>query len=564
MSKQQVHNIKLCISASQIKSGKSGLYAVVYLKDEVDSQYSHIQGKTEVIKNTLNPSWLEKVYMDYHLGSPERVNIKIFNERKKKNKLDEEICSVFFEIGAILGSSGNVKARNISNGGCVFVHAVKVQTSQFGELYLHLLGFDLKKNGFFEPDAFFEISRLDRGVTGEFSTPVARSAHCLSNSNPRWKALTIDVNALCDGNKDNPIVIDVYGYRRSGKHYFLGNHKTNVNKLLAANHKTNVNKLLRASKRDTLDLCIEHKKKGSIFVFEAKINILDRPCFLDYLSGGMEIKALFAIDFTGSNGHPRDPKSLHYALGDSSLKGNDYQKAISAIGEIIVKYDSDKKFPVFGFGARYENIIRHCFQVGYESEVFGVGGILDAYRSMFQSPIILSNETSYHHCIAVASRKAKVAQDIRQCYSVLIILTAGDLKNDTKTKESLLFAKESPLSIIIIGIGNQNFEPILQLMTFCVENDLRVTFVPFHQHLYSKQSLTNKALENVPSEIVNYFYSRGRMPNSPEALENVDIVPDEQDEDEFESDIYNPFSYLQKGSRLMRKSILRYSCRDIE
>lgn len=37
-----------------------------------------------------------------------------------------------------------------------------------------------------------------------------------------------------------------------------------------------------------------------------------RFTFLDYVFGGCEISLSIAIDFTLSNGDPRDPKSLHY------------------------------------------------------------------------------------------------------------------------------------------------------------------------------------------------------------------------------------------------------------
>jgi len=43
--------------------------------------------------------------------------------------------------------------------------------------------------------------------------------------------------------------------------------------------------------------------------------------FLDYIEGGTNISLMVAIDFTGSNGHPSDPESLHYLGGN---KPNQY------------------------------------------------------------------------------------------------------------------------------------------------------------------------------------------------------------------------------------------------
>ena len=52
-----------------------------------------------------------------------------------------------------------------------------------------------------------------------------------------------------------------------------------------------------------------------------------------------------AIDYTASNRDPSDPNSLH-SLGPQ----NEYIKALYSVGHIVEPYDSDRSFPVFGFG----------------------------------------------------------------------------------------------------------------------------------------------------------------------------------------------------------------------
>ena len=54
---------------------------------------------------------------------------------------------------------------------------------------------------------------------------------------------------------------------------------------------------------------------------------------------------IVAIDFTGSNGDPAMPDSLHYF--DPTGQGkNPYQCCISALGNILEAYDSDKTYQV--------------------------------------------------------------------------------------------------------------------------------------------------------------------------------------------------------------------------
>lgn len=84
--------------------------------------------------------------------------------------------------------------------------------------------------------------------------------------------------------------------------------------------------------------------------------------FLDYIHGGLEISLIVGIDFTASNGDLDWDKSLHYL---SSKMPNDYQKAIISVGDILNHYDSDKKYPVYGFGAKVPTqngyTLSHCF-----------------------------------------------------------------------------------------------------------------------------------------------------------------------------------------------------------
>ena len=54
--------------------------------------------------------------------------------------------------------------------------------------------------------------------------------------------------------------------------------------------------------------------------------------FLDYLQHGMQINAIVSIDFTGSNGIPTHPQSLHYLQPQFF---NQYENAIQSVGTII-------------------------------------------------------------------------------------------------------------------------------------------------------------------------------------------------------------------------------------
>jgi hypothetical protein len=66
--------------------------------------------------------------------------------------------------------------------------------------------------------------------------------------------------------------------------------------------------------------------------------------FLDYLIGGTEISLVVGIDYTASNGNPKDHESLHYQAPNG--QPNQYMMAIRTVGDIVAPYDLDKWFPV--------------------------------------------------------------------------------------------------------------------------------------------------------------------------------------------------------------------------
>jgi len=139
----------------------------------------------------------------------------------------------------------------------------------------------------------------------------------------------------------------------------------------------------------------------------APVTTSSRPEFIDYLSGGCQISLAVAIDFTASNGDPRQQGTPHYFHPPESKEWNDYEKAIFAVGSILAKYDSDQQFPVWGFGAKYNNVVRHCFQCGTEIEVQGVQGIMDAYRGVFRTPLTMSYPTKFTEVIQTAAAYAR-------------------------------------------------------------------------------------------------------------------------------------------------------------
>jgi hypothetical protein len=272
--------------------------------------------------------------------------------------------------------------------------------------------------------------------------------------------------------------------------------------------------------------------------------------FLEYVAGGCELNVAVAIDFTGSNGDPRKPGSLHYM---SAGQPNDYEKAISAIVTILGKYDSDKQYPVWGFGAKFGGEIQHCFECGGADKHHGVQGILSAYKSVFNSGLIMSGPTLFEDVITAAGSVALRAQQAaqnkgQQSYTVLLILTDGAVSDVPGTVRALESVSSMPLSIVIVGVGNADFSSMKFLDSFAGsgKRDI-VQFVEFNCFGNDSHVLTNETLNEIPSQVTGYFQSVGIQPNPPIQRADDSILVEEEEEIDLTLDIGDEEIVVRSG-----------------
>lgn len=559
MNPSESMKLNVSLKATKLKNvagafkGKSDPFAVVTLLANNREAKPRILGKTEVIKNSLDPDWVTTFTIDYELGKPVNILVKIFDEVSKGE--NKSMGSAVFDIGAILGSKGSTKAKRMKDGkGTLFVRVEEVK-SDGRKLKLKMSGLKLKNlDGFFnKSDPFYELMKKDHGLRGSEWNVVHRSSYIKDNLNPNWDLEYIDLGILCGGNLDEIFILSVYDHESSGKHELMGQFETSVNGLIQAKQSPGIPLMRKGKVRGTIvahvaEVLGGHDEEEEVSVLaQSMSNVrldpsapplpqpipLNKPTFADYVRGGCEISLCVAIDFTGSNGDPRQPGSLHDIHPDGQL--NDYEKAISAIGSILANFDSDKKFPVMGFGARYGGVVRHCFQCGPKEEVDGVQGILDAYRQTFQSGLTMSGPTVFTEVIETAAARAQSSQETakkmgKQKYTILLILTDGAVSDVGATARCLDAIDESPLSIVIVGIGRANFDAMQFLDDKAGDIDI-AQFVEFEKHKYNSTSLTSATLDEIPNQLERYFQRNGIMPNPPIEVEEDEIVVQAEEEE---------------------------------
>lgn len=263
--------------------------------------------------------------------------------------------------------------------------------------------------------------------------------------------------------------------------------------------------------------------KLTVRKFEEKME----PSFIEYLRGGWcDFGLICAIDFTSSNGDPRRPGTRHYntsyAVGPTSP--NEYEAAMRTVGNMLASYSSDYRIPAYGFGANLppNYNVSHCFPVT-ESEIGGrfcqgVEGLIRAYKSTLNR-IQLFGPTIFSEVLrtvgVVVSRRTEAAVragDNSLAYSVLLILTDGVISDYDATVAELIQLSALPLSIVIIGVGSEDFGRMHALD--CSKGPLRrgtdfalrefVQFVPYQDFKGDLSVLAERVLGGIPEQVLSY------------------------------------------------------------
>ena len=193
--------------------------------------------------------------------------------------------------------------------------------------------------------------------------------------------------------------------------------------------------------------------------------------FVDYLKGGLNIALFIGIDFTSSNGYPHLANSLHY-IHPNRNNLNPYQEVIKSVGEILLDYDDDKMVPVYGFGAnlKYPGMqtsgVCHsfpCTGVKTSDEVAGLDGIFEVYEYTHKH-VTLNGPTHFSPLFREILQKTKDRfNENPDNYSFFLIITDGEIHDMIDTVGVLVEACSSPLSIVIVGVGNESFENMRRL-----------------------------------------------------------------------------------------------------
>uniref|UniRef100_A0A8D0BB15 Copine-2 n=1 Tax=Salvator merianae TaxID=96440 RepID=A0A8D0BB15_SALMN len=478
-------------------TSKSDPFCVLFM--EVNEKWTEID-RTETAVNNLNPAFSKKFVVDYRFEEVQKLKFALFDQDKSSTQLHEHDFLGEFSctLGTIVSSKKMTRPLLLGNGRPA---GKGIITDLFGK-----------------SDPFLEFFKP--GDDGKWML-VHRTEVIKYTLDPVWKPFTVPLISLCDGDIEKQIKVVCYDYDNDGGHDFIGEFQTSVAKMCEAQDTSMVefeciNPKKQKKKRS-------YKNSGIIIVKSCKIT--RDYSFLDYILGGCQLMFTVGVDFTASNGNPRDPTSLHFI---NPMGTNEYLSAIWAVGQIIQDYDTDKMFPALGFGAQLppDWKVSHEFAINFNPTnpfCLGVEGIVQAYSSCLPH-IRFYGPTNFSPIINHVARFAAQAtqQQAAAQYFILLIITDGVISDMDETRHAIVQASKLPMSIIIVGVGNADFAAMefldgdnRVLRSYTGEEAVRdiVQFVPFREFRSApKETLAKAVLAELPQQVVQYFKRQNLPP----------------------------------------------------
>ncbi|KAI3358526.1 hypothetical protein L3Q82_014937, partial [Scortum barcoo] len=479
----------------------------VVLKMQSHGQWFEVD-RTEVIRSSSSPVFSKIFLVDYYFEEVQRLRFELHDISSANNGLRDAdfLGAMECTLGQIVSQRKLTKALlkqgNTAGKSSITVTAEELSgNDDYVELsFSALLGrcltcaFFPLKDFFSKSDPFLEIFRLNDDGTESL---VHRTETVMNNLSPVWKSFKVSLNTLCSGDHDRELKCTVWDWDSNGKHDFIGEFQTTFKELRAEQEGKQIqweciNPKYQMKKKN-------YRNSGVVILNHCKI--IKMYSFLDYIMGGCQIQFTVAIDFTASNGDPRNSCSLHYI---HPYQPNEYLKALVAVGEICQDSMTGRS-----------HSINHLFA--------GIQGVVEAYQNCLPK-IQLYGPTNIAPIIQKVASSASEEMHTKEAmeYFILLILTDGVITDMADTREAIVHASHLPMSVIIVGVGNADFtdmqildgddgilrspkgEPVLR--------DI-VQFVPFKDFKHaSANALAKSVLAEVPNQVVDYYNAKGIKP----------------------------------------------------
>ena len=229
--------LEISVSCEQLADtdtfSKSDPLCVMSWKDESSGKWWEI-GRTEVIKNSLDPSWGAKFVVEYKPQQTQVVSFEVYDWDTGSHKLKKQdfLARLECPLKLIATARGRQYTTCIKEGpskkGKFFIVAEEVSDNKdVVKMQVAARGLD-KKDLFGKSDPYFVVSK----ASGHSHwTVVAKSTVVDNTLDPTWPVMEIPVATLCNGDYSRQLKFEVFDHDNRGDDDLIGEFTTTLDEL---------------------------------------------------------------------------------------------------------------------------------------------------------------------------------------------------------------------------------------------------------------------------------------------------------------------------------------------
>ncbi|XP_066923298.1 copine-9-like [Clytia hemisphaerica] len=480
-------------------------------------------GRTETIANCHRPLFTETFYVDTNNTDNRRLKASLYDGDNLSSR-DLQKCK-------LLGTTDDLEVENLLRGdldfkdfhfkhesgkktGTLSMCAIPVRNSieSKKEVRLSLGAGKLAKKHFFNRASVF--LQINREIFEDTYHPVYRSEVIFKANYPRWKLFSINIQKLCNGDRDGNLLFQILAHNAKGEPEIKGQLVTTLHQLQSYKGLVKEINLRRMSSSKRSLGRAKNKESNAGYLKLYHVSVDEQFSLVDYIRSGTQIKCSIGIDFTLSNGCPlTNERSLHHLQKQNG--SNDYITALKQVGTWLSYYC--KRIPLYGFGGKlYSKVLEsqpnnrssQCFiestlnnlkAIDGNNEFQLVGnnnnnndniltkGEIDDYcfeinkNNADLDAIILSYKdiipmvepggpTYFKQIMSKLYDKSNLVEigEVRESSSdvfyVMLIVTDGVSNDESEFEKYLSDLSDEPVIIILAGVGPCSFQPTQYLV----------------------------------------------------------------------------------------------------
>ena len=222
--------ISLSLTATNLSdkdvTSKSDPMAVVFLFDVATRKWFEA-GRTEAMRDNLNPDWQNEIKVDYFFEEAQKLRVEVYDKDSSSAKLKKHdfLGKCEGTLAELVSAKHGKKSFQLTDmykksmygkGKKSHLTITSEQVSSSGaEVYhIQLSGAKLDDKDFFgKSDPYMEISRQNADGTWN---AVHRTEVINNNLNPKWRQFEISSSTLCNNDRDRKLRCRIFDFDDDG------------------------------------------------------------------------------------------------------------------------------------------------------------------------------------------------------------------------------------------------------------------------------------------------------------------------------------------------------------